>query len=110
MEPPRTLSEPVTGVNYNYPLTTTIIPHCRIVSATLLTSWQERPFVAFMFTAPQHQGRGLARAALLRVMNRLAERGDSVLRLVVTQGNASAERLYERLGFSPEAQPPLTTA
>lgn len=79
----------------------------RVVSATLLTVWEDRPFVAFMLTAPRHQGRGLARAGLLRAINRLAAGDETVVRLVVTQGNAPAERLYERLGFLPEAQPPL---
>lgn len=81
----------------------------RVVAATLLTRWQGSPFVAFTITAPHHQGRGLARAGLLRCINRLAAGGESVVRLIVTQGNAPAERLYERLGFRPEAQPPLTT-
>jgi RimJ/RimL family protein N-acetyltransferase len=81
----------------------------RVVAATLITVWQERPFVAFTLTAPNHQGRGLARAGLLRTINRLAAGDETVLRLVVTQGNAPAERLYERLGFRPEAQPPFTT-
>ena len=80
----------------------------RLASATLLTTWQGHPFVAFMLTAPLHQGRGLARAGLLRAINRLAAQGQAVVRLVVTQGNEPAERLYERLGFVPEAQPPLT--
>lgn len=80
----------------------------RLVSATLLTIWEERPFVAFMLTAPRHQGRGLARAGLLRAINRLAAGDETVVRLVVTQGNAPAERLYERLGFRPEARPPLS--
>ena len=82
----------------------------RLVSATLLTRWQERPFVAFMMTAPGQQRQGLARAGLRRAINRLAAAGDTVLRLVVTQGNTRAEALYESLGFRPEAQPPFTTA
>lgn len=82
----------------------------RVVAATLITVWQGGPFVAFTLTAPHHQGRGLARAGLLRAMNRLAASDEKVLRLVVTQGNEPAERLYERLGFRPEAQPPFTTA
>lgn len=82
----------------------------RIVCATLLTRWQGLPFVAFTLTSPLHQGRGLARAGLLRAMNRLAAEGQQVLRLVVTQGNEPAERLYERLGFRPEAQAPVQDA
>ncbi len=81
----------------------------RVVSATLLTTFEGRPFVAFMLTAPAHQGRGLGRAGLLRAINRLAAAGETVVRLVVTQGNAPAERLYERLGFRPEPRPPFTT-
>jgi ribosomal protein S18 acetylase RimI-like enzyme len=81
----------------------------RVVAATLITRWQGLPFVAFTLTAPNHQGRGLARAGLLRSINRLAAAEETVLRLVVTQGNAPAERLYERLGFRPEAQPPFVT-
>ncbi len=82
----------------------------QLVSATLLTRWQERPFVAFMLTVPGHQRQGLARAGLLRAVNRLAAAGETVLRLVVTQGNTRAEAVYESLGLRPEAQPPFTTA
>lgn len=81
----------------------------RVVAAILVTHWQDRPFVAFTLTAPNHQKRGLARAGLLRAINRLAAADEKVVRLVVTQGNEQAERLYERLGFRPEAQPPFTT-
>jgi ribosomal protein S18 acetylase RimI-like enzyme len=82
----------------------------RLVSATMLTIWQDLPFVAFMVTAPSHQRQGLARAGLLRAVNRLAAGDETVVRLVVTQGNSRAEALYESLGFRPEAQPPFTTA
>ena len=80
------------------------------VNAVLVTRWQGLPLVAQLATAPGWQRRGLARAALQRVMQRLAAEGETVLRLVVTQGNAPAEALYESLGFVPEAQPPFTTA
>lgn len=82
----------------------------QLVSATLLTRWQERPFVAFTLTVPGHQRRGLARAGMQRAISRLAAAGETELRLVVTQGNTRAEALYESLGFRPEAQPPFTTA
>lgn len=75
----------------------------RLVSATICTVWEGRPFVAFTVTAPEYKGRGLARAGLTRAINRLAAAGDPVLRLVVTRGNTAAERLYESLGFVPEA-------
>ena len=85
-------------------------PSAGLASATLITLWQDRPFVAFTLTAPAHQRKGLARAGLLRCFNRLAAGDERVLRLVVTQGNTRAESLYESLGFRPEAQPPFTTA
>lgn len=74
-----------------------------LVAATMCTVWEGRPFVAFMVTAPGFKGQGLARAGLTRAINRLAAAGDPVLRLVVTQGNTPAERLYRSLGFVPEA-------
>jgi ribosomal protein S18 acetylase RimI-like enzyme len=64
--------------------------------------WEGRPFVAFSVTAPDVKGQGLARAGLTRAINRLAAAGDPVLRLVVTQGNLPAERLYASLGFVAE--------
>jgi len=82
----------------------------RLVAATMVTLWQQLPFVAFMVTAPSHQRQGLARAGLVRAINRLAAGDETVVRLVVTQGNQRAEALYESLGFRPEAQPPFTTA
>lgn len=82
----------------------------RLVSATLVTLWQNLPLVAQMVTAPAWQCRGLARAGLLRTINRLAAGDETVVRLVVTQGNARAEALYESLGFRAEARPPFSSA
>lgn len=74
----------------------------RLVSATLITLWEDQPFLAFTVTAPSHQGQGLARAGLQRAMNRLRAGDETELRLVVTRGNTAAEHLYTRLGFRPE--------
>jgi uncharacterized protein (DUF924 family)/RimJ/RimL family protein N-acetyltransferase len=71
----------------------------RLVAATLITIWEDRPFVAFTVTAPSHQRQGLARAGLQRAMNRLRAGDETELQLVVTQGNTQAERLYASLGF-----------
>lgn len=81
----------------------------RLVSAVLVTLWQDLPLVAQLATAPDCQRQGLARAGLVRCINRLAAGDERELRLVVTQGNARAEALYESLGFVPLAQPPYTS-
>ncbi len=75
----------------------------RLAAAIICTVWEGRPFLAFTVTAPAFKGQGLARAGLTRAINRLAAAGDPILRLVVTQGNTPAERLYASLGFQPEA-------
>jgi RimJ/RimL family protein N-acetyltransferase len=93
-----------------WPLSEVVEGEGTLLAATLLTRWQQQPFVAFMLTAPTHRRQGLARAGLARAINRLAAAGEPRLRLVVTQGNTAAEALYESLGFVPEAQPPFTTA
>lgn len=71
----------------------------RIVSATLVTHWQDRPFVAFTMTDPAFARQGLARLLLQCVMHRLSQDGAHELRLVVTLDNTPALRLYESLGF-----------
>jgi ribosomal protein S18 acetylase RimI-like enzyme len=71
-----------------------------IVAATLLTTWEGSPFVAFSMTTPAHQREGLARGGLLRAMGRLAARGEACLDLVVTSANEPAVALYRRLGFT----------
>ncbi len=76
-----------------------------LVAATLLTQWLGGPFVAFTMTAPQAQRQGLARAGLVRAINRLADGDEPWLRLVVTQGNSRAEALYESVGFLPVPVP-----
>ncbi len=74
----------------------------RLVAATMITLWEDRPLVAFTVTARSHQRQGLARAGLQRAMNRLRAGDETELRLVVTAGNAPAERLYASLGFVDE--------
>lgn len=69
-----------------------------VVSATMVTLYAGGPFIAFTLTHPAWQRQGLARGGLQRVMARLAEGDEPVLRLVVTEGNP-AEQLYQSLGF-----------
>jgi GNAT superfamily N-acetyltransferase len=74
----------------------------RLVSATLITRWQERPFVAFSVTDPGCKRTGLARACMVAAMQCLRAAGESELRLVVTLANTPAVKLYKSLGFVQE--------
>ena len=72
----------------------------RIVSATLVTGWQRRPFVAFAMTAPNWKRKGIAKASMVNTMQDLIEHGETLLSLVVTIRNEPAFALYQTLGFA----------
>ncbi len=74
-----------------------------IVSATLITRFQGRPFVAFTFTDPAFSRRGLAQRCMQAAMFELFARGEQELRLLVTLANAPAVKLYTGLGFEWES-------
>ncbi len=57
------------------------------------------PLVIFSMTRPETQGRGMARYLLQRSIDALLDRGQTRLRLIVTEGNGPAEHLYVSLGF-----------
>lgn len=78
----------------------------RIVSATLLTRFQGRPFVAFSMTDPGFKNRGLAGECMRSAMWALLGAGEREVRLVVTLANAPAVALYTRLGFTAERTTP----
>ncbi|GAA4632224.1 hypothetical protein GCM10023196_064750 [Actinoallomurus vinaceus] len=71
----------------------------RPVAAALVTVWREVPLLAFVFTAPSHTGRGLARRLIEAVMGSLVEQGYDRLSLAVTGQNTRARALYESMGF-----------
>lgn len=73
-----------------------------LLSATLVTRFEHRPFVAFTFTDPAATGQGMARRCMQAAMSALADKGEHELRLVVTLANAAALELYANLGFRPE--------
>lgn len=75
-----------------------------LASATLITRFEDRPFVAFTFTDPALSGRGLARSCMQEAMAELFRQGERELRLVVTLANAPAVALYTRLGFGVERE------
>jgi GNAT superfamily N-acetyltransferase len=68
-------------------------------SACLITRWQERPLIAFTMTSPNFQRKGLNRALIEKSVDALAKMGETVLYLVVTDGNTAAKNLYRKMGF-----------
>jgi ribosomal protein S18 acetylase RimI-like enzyme len=77
----------------------------RIVSAVLVSEFEGTPLIAYVFTAADHKGRGLADALTRAAMRSLADAGRERVHLWVTAGNTAAERIYERLGFADVADP-----
>ena len=51
-----------------------------------------------MATHPDHQGRGLAKKLMLKLIRRQLQRGETPF-LHVMSGNTGARALYERMGF-----------
>ena len=52
--------------------------------------------------APEFQGKGVARAAFLKVIEKLQESGFKMVLLEVRASNTPAENLYKSLGFSKD--------
>lgn len=71
----------------------------RLVSAVLVSEFEGTPLIAYVCTAADHKGRGLADGLVRLAMRSLADAGHPRVHLWVTAGNAPAERIYERLGF-----------
>ncbi len=79
-----------------------------IVSAALLSRSDGMPVVSYLYTGAAWKGRGLAEGLLRAVMASLAAAGHERIHLWVTPGNAPAERIYERLGFTDvPPEPPV---
>lgn len=74
----------------------------QLLSAVLITRYQNKPFVAFTVTSPAHKNCGLARSCLNAAMSALAAIGEQEIRLVVTLANEPAYHLYKTLGFAQE--------
>lgn len=67
--------------------------------ASVVTFWENAPLLAFVMTRPHMQRKGVARALIVMTAHALLVHGHTDLTLVVTNGNTSAVRLYESLGF-----------
>jgi ribosomal protein S18 acetylase RimI-like enzyme len=76
-----------------------------LVAAALVVRGPHGPLIADVMVDPGRRGRGLGRAVLSAAVRALRARKESVIALNVTEGNARAIRLYERLGFVRSAGP-----
>jgi ribosomal protein S18 acetylase RimI-like enzyme len=70
-------------------------------AASLVTLFDGEPLLAFSITHPRSRRRGMARDLIQASAKALRAGGYPLLRLVVTDGNAPAQRLYSGLGFLP---------
>jgi GNAT superfamily N-acetyltransferase len=71
----------------------------RLTSAVLVSRHDGAALIAYVMTAADRKGRGLATGLVQRSMLSLARVREPSVELWVTAGNAPAERIYERLGF-----------
>lgn len=71
----------------------------RLAAAVLASRHDEMPLIAYVMTAADHKGQGLASALVARALWSLHAAGERRAHLWVTAGNVPAERIYRRLGF-----------
>ena len=69
------------------------------VGAVLTAMADALPFISFVFTPPEHQGRGVATRLIARAGEALAERGHATVDLWVNPASERAVSLYRHLGF-----------
>lgn len=69
------------------------------VAAVICTRWQGLPFVAYAFTHPAQQRRGLSTGLIMSAVGALRDAGESRLSLIVTR-RSPARPFYQRLGFT----------
>ena len=70
-----------------------------VVAETLTVRNRNEALIADVAVAPSQGGRGFGRLALSGTLQALRGSGEAEVRLVVTEGNRRAIRLYERVGF-----------
>jgi GNAT superfamily N-acetyltransferase len=64
----------------------------------------DEPELIAMWVAPHGRRRGVATLLTRRLMAWAADRGATAMTLWVTEGNAAARSLYERIGFTPTGE------
>ena len=77
----------------------------RPVALTLVIRAPRGPLIADVATDPDFSGRGFGRAVVSASVRALRLRRAEPIHLVVTEGNRTAVRLYERIGFRRHLEP-----
>lgn len=74
----------------------------RILSACIVvySDEVELPLIAYTMTYPGNANHGMATYLIKKSMNALLVHGYKGLYLVVTEGNAAARHIYEKVGFT----------
>jgi predicted GNAT family acetyltransferase len=74
----------------------------RILSACIVVHSDEveLPLIAYTMTHPGNANQGMATYLIKKSMNALLDHEYKELYLVVTEGNAAARHLYEKVGFT----------
>ena len=70
-----------------------------VVSVILISLFNVKPLVTYVFTAKKHMCKGHAASLLWTSINVLQKMGYNEIFLYVTEGNDSAINLYRKLGF-----------
>ncbi len=71
----------------------------KIIGSTLVVGTPQGALIADVAVDPAHGGRGVGRSLMVATIRALRAGSADPIRLVVTEGNPRAVRLYERLGF-----------
>ena len=66
------------------------------------TSPEYHAYIGFLYTRPQHRGKGVNQKILDALLDWAAVNNLTDVRLTVYPGNASAIRAYEKAGFQPD--------
>jgi predicted GNAT family acetyltransferase len=75
----------------------TILSACLVV----LSDHMKAPLLVYSMTCPTTQNQGMATFLIKQCCNALLAKGYHELYLVVTQGNAAAQHVYQKIGFQP---------
>ena len=69
------------------------------VSACLVNRWGDKgAFVGYVMTDPRYKGQGIGTACVATSLQSLADAGERLATLFITEGNTPSERLFENLG------------